>query len=160
MQHFYNAGHVSPGCNHFGILLGFESQQFSNQVAVRSIAVLVNFINQGPPIFVIEPLELADILLVLFFRRESYRYHVSWAETPNVEPYVTCHERLIEGARTGPPREHHDLVLQVRYVAQTWTVLIIGPEVLTIRIENDGANRNLTPAALLRRRSIAVQVTE
>src|SRR5262245_35830899 len=107
---------------------------------VRRVSVRVDFVNQGSPVRVVHALELSDILLVLFLEWEGDGDHVSRAQAADVQLDVTGHEGVVEPARTLLPCEHDHLVFKFRHIAQTGTVLIVRPEILTIWVEYESAH--------------------
>ena len=65
----------------------------------RLVAVLVDEVDELLPATLVEPAQLADVLLVLAFWAESDRDDVRRAQSPDVELDAAGDERLVEVAR-------------------------------------------------------------
>src|SRR5579884_1735869 len=101
MQCPYNSCHIATRRKRLNLLLvGLKSKNFAYFVQGSLVAVLVDQIHQLLPISLIQPLELAHILLFLPIRAKRYTNHIRGTETANIKLDISRHKGIIK--RTWP----------------------------------------------------------
>src|SRR6266850_1490511 len=86
--------------------------------------------------------------MILLLGRQSEGDHVACSQRSDIQFDTRSDERTIVFARWSSRGKYYEPVLQVRYVGQSRMVLIIGPEVFAVGVEDDSAHWDLLPASL------------